>query len=466
MNLRFYNTLSRMQEAFHPLVEDEVRMYTCGPTVHDFAHIGNFRAYIFEDLLRRTLRMAGSRVIQVMNLTDVDDKTIRKSQAAGVALNAFTQPYIDAFFEDLATLGIEKAEHYPRATEHIEAMIRLIERLLAKDFAYVSGDGSVYFRIDAYARYGELAHLDRSGLKAGARVDQDEYEKDSVGDFALWKAWSEADGPVAWDSPWGRGRPGWHIECSAMSLALLGESFDLHTGGVDNIFPHHEDERAQSEAATGKPFAHTWMHCAHLMVEGHKMAKSAGNFFTLRDLIGKGYTGREIRYALLSVHYRMPLNFTFASLDAARSALLRIDAFSDVLRSAAAGAKSLRIPEWADGAGRVFREAMADDLNVSAALAALFDLIHRGHREAAAGSWAAEEAAGAQEILNQMDRILGCVARPEISVDPQAHRLALEREAARKARNWAEADRLRDQIDALGWKVQDTPKGPELKPKS
>jgi cysteinyl-tRNA synthetase len=379
-----------------------------------------------------------------------------------VSLDAYTRPFIDAFFEDLSALNIEKAEHYPRATGYIPEMIGLIRTLEAKGFAYRSSDQSVYFRIDAFDRYGDLAHLDREGLKGGARVNQDEYEKDSVADFALWKAWSEADGDVGWDSPWGRGRPGWHIECSAMSIALLGESFDIHTGGVDNIFPHHEDERAQSECATGKPFAHTWMHCAHLMVDGHKMAKSAGNFYTLRDLIQAGYSGREVRYALLAVQYSMPLNFTFASLDAARSSLQRIDEFSGAVRDLA-GPADPTVPDWAGERRGEFFSAMCDDLNVSRALAALFDLIHEGNRRLAARQVRAEEAAGLCSILRELDSILACMDPAVDAEDPEARRLAEAREAARKARQWAEADRYRDELVALGWRVQDTPQGPKLK---
>ena len=329
MPFQIYNTLTRCVEEFVPLQPPQVRLYTCGPTVYDFAHIGNFRAYVFEDLLRRTLRFRGFQVTQVMNLTDVDDKTIRGAQAAKVALGDYTRRYTDAFFEDLRALAIEPAEHYPAATAHIPEMIALIETLFQKGYAYRSEDGSVYFSIAKFKDYGKLAHLDLTGLKPGARIAQDEYQKENAADFALWKAWQSEDGDVAWDSPWGRGRPGWHIECSAMSMKYLGASFDLHTGGVDNIFPHHEDELAQSEAATGRPFVKYWMHCAHLVVDGRKMSKSLGNFFTLRDILRRGYSGREIRYALMAVHYRQALNFTFEVLDAARGALARLDEFAE-----------------------------------------------------------------------------------------------------------------------------------------
>ena len=331
MALKIFNTLSRRLESFEPLTAGKVRMYTCGPTVYDYAHIGNFRAYLFEDLLRRYLQYSGYQVTQIMNLTDVDDKTIQGSQKAGLPLAEYTRHYKEAFFADIQALNIEAAEAYPAATEHIPEMIALIETLFKAGVAYRSEDGSVYFSIAKFPAYGRLAQLDLSELRPGARVAQDEYQKDNLADFALWKAWSPADGPVGWEAPWGRGRPGWHIECSAMSMKYLGPSFDLHTGGVDNIFPHHEDEIAQSEAATGQPFVKYWMHCAHLVVEGRKMSKSLGNFFTLRDLRERGYNGREIRYALLSAHYRQTLNFSFAALTAARAALQRLDEFQDRL---------------------------------------------------------------------------------------------------------------------------------------
>ena len=291
MAFKIYNTMSRAKEELVPLDGKHVRMYTCGPTVYNYAHIGNFRAYMFEDLLRRYIKFCGFGVTQVQNLTDVDDKTIRSSIEQGMALKEYTKKYIDAFFDDLAKLNIEPAEHYPAATDYISDMIALIETLMEKGYAYQSDDGSVYYSIDKFEEYGKLAHLDREGMQSGARVAQDEYDKDNAADFALWKAYVPEDGDVAWDSPWGRGRPGWHIECSAMSMNLLGESFDIHTGGVDNIFPHHEDEIAQSEAATGKTYSKYWMHCGYLIVDGKKMSKSLGNFYTLREILDMGYTG-------------------------------------------------------------------------------------------------------------------------------------------------------------------------------
>ena len=409
--MRVFNTMTRQVEELVPLEEGHVRMYTCGPTVYNYAHIGNYRAYVFEDLLRRYVKYSGFRVTQVMNLTDVDDKTIRGSREKGLALDAFTQPFKTAFFDDLKTLNIEPAEHYPAATGHIGEMIALIRTLFDKGYAYRSEDGSVYFSIAKFEDYGKLAHLDRAGLQAGARVTQDEYEKENVADFALWKAWTEDDGDVAWDSPWGRGRPGWHIECSAMSSKYLGQSFDIHTGGVDNIFPHHEDEIAQSEAASGKPFVRYWMHCAHLMVEGKKMAKSLDNCFKLYELREKGYSGREVRYLLISAQYRQTLNFTFDALDAVGTTLARLDDFTTRLRGLAGDAVAGALPDWAEAARHGFERAMDEDLNVPEALAAVFELVHAGNRAADAGELDAEAASALAALMARFDTVLGVLDR-------------------------------------------------------
>lgn len=459
MSFRVYNTLSRQLEDFQPRHAGQVRMYTCGPTVYHFAHIGNFRAYVFEDLLRRWLEFQGYRVTQVMNLTDVDDKTIRDSQKAGRTLADFTAQYKQAFFEDVRALNIEPAEHYPAATDHVPEMIALIQTLLDKGYAYRSDDGSVYFSIAKWPAYGKLARLDRAGMRAGGRIAADEYDKENVADFALWKAWDAQDGAVAWDSPWGRGRPGWHVECSAMSQKYLGPSFDIHTGGVDNIFPHHEDEIAQSEAANGQPFAAYWLHCAHLMVDGQKMSKSRGNFHTLRDVLARGHTGREVRYELLATHYRAPLNFTFAGLDAARTALRRVDEFTARLAAAAAGASPAALPRWAQAAADRFAAAMDDDLNVSAALAALFDCIREGNAALDAQSLAASDAAAVQALFRKWDGALGVLAKPAAAIPADVQALLERRRAARAAKDWQQSDALRDEIAALGWTVKDTPKG-------
>lgn len=500
--MRIYNTLSRGLEEFVPLDGKNVRMYTCGPTVYDFAHIGNFRAYIFEDLLRRYLKFSGFQVTQVMNLTDVDDKTIKGALRKKVSLDAYTKTYKDAFFADLKALDVERAEVYPAATAHIPEMITLIQRLIDNGCAYKSDDGSIYFDISKFKGYGKLAHIEAGGLRAGARVAQDEYDKENASDFALWKAWDESDGSVAWDSPWGRGRPGWHVECSAMSMKYLGESFDLHTGGLDNMFPHHENEIAQSEAATGKPFVKYWMHCGYLVVNGKKMSKSLGNFYTLRDILEKGYSGREMRYVLLSAHYRQPLNFTFETLDGARSALARIDEFIERLKEKAGGLEdgsspqlpggrdagrpcgggapghspgirhdaaetlpggSGSAPGWAEEGKAKFVTALDEDMATPDALGALFDMIHEGNRALDTGEASPESARAVLAILDDLDRVLGFMKKVDHKPDAGLLKLVEEREKARKAKDWKASDKLRDEIERLGWIVKDTPQGPKVR---
>jgi len=464
--VKIYNTLSRALEEFEPLDPGRVRMYTCGPTVYNYAHIGNFRAYIFEDILRRQLKAEGFEVTQVMNVTDIDDKTIRGASEAGIALRDYTEPYTRAFFEDLKALNVEPAEYYPAATDHIEEMQDLIRKLFDNGYAYRSDEGSVYFDVGKFASYGKLARLDMSGLRSGARVASDEYEKENVADFALWKAWDEADGDVVWDSPWGRGRPGWHIECSAMSMKYLGESFDIHTGGIDNMFPHHENEIAQSECATGKPFVKYWMHCGYLVVDGAKMSKSLGNFHTLRDLLERGYSGREIRYVLLAAHYRQPLNFTFGALDAARSALARLDDFMSRLagESAAPGAAAgAVVADWAEDGRRAFKAAINDDLNMPEALGALFEMVHAGNKAMDAGRLSPGGAAAALQVLAEADRVLGVMEADEELPDDAVQELVEQRGRARAAKQWDEADRLRRELARRGWEVRDTAEGCKLK---
>ncbi|MDX9980817.1 MAG: cysteine--tRNA ligase [Lentisphaeria bacterium] len=466
MSLRFYNSLGRSVQDFVPLAAGKASLYTCGPTVYNFAHIGNFRAYMFEDLLRRTLELCGYEVKHVMNLTDVDDKTIRDSRAAGLSLDAFTRRFKDAFFEDVATVRIRRAQVYPAATDHVPEMIELIGKLFAAGVAYQAEDGSVYFSIAKWPAYGQLQKIDRDQMRAGVRISHDEYAKESVADFALWKAWSEGDGDVGWDSPWGRGRPGWHIECSAMSAKYLGPQFDVHCGGVDNMFPHHEDEIAQSEAANGCRFVNYWLHCAHLIVNGEKMSKSLGNFYTLRDLLAKGYTGREIRWVLLGTHYRQPLDFSFAALDAARASLQRLAGFRERLaETAAAPAAGAGIAaERAAKARADFQAGLEDDLNISAALAALFDLVRDGNRLLDEGAVAGSAAAAFAEALAFCDQVLDVLDPDAVEgVPADVQRLADERQAARKAKDFARADALRDQLAAAGWVVEDTPKGPRVK---
>ena len=461
MPLLFFNTLTRRVEEFTPLEPGKVRLYTCGPTVYNFAHIGNFRAYVFEDLLQRHLEYRGLKVERVMNLTDVDDKTIRGCKDCGLPLADFTAPFKKAFFEDLDTLRIKRADHFPEATapEHISRMVEMISALMEKGHAYRAEDASVYFRIRSFSDYGKLAHFNLDELRDGVRVRNDEYEKENVGDFALWKSWSEADGDVGWESPWGRGRPGWHIECSAMATGILGPELDIHCGGEDNIFPHHEAEIAQSECVTGKKFVRLWMHCRHLQVEGSKMAKSAGNFFTLRDLMERGWSGREVRYALISVKYREPLNFTFEGLAAARSALQRLDEWSTRLSELATGDSRESPIETGDA----FGEALDDDLNISAALAVIFDRIRTTNRRMDEGLLSPGEARSLLKWIEGVNSVLGFEADAE-TISPQVTDLLTRRAEARASKEWNLSDTLRDEILAAGWTVKDTKDGQKLTP--
>ena len=461
--LQFQNTLTRSVELFVPIdpAGKAVKLYTCGPTVYNHAHIGNFRAYLFEDLLQRHLEYRGFKVERVMNLTDVDDKTIRGAREKGVPLAQFTQPFKDAFFEDLDALRIKPADSFPAATEpeHIARMISMIEKLVAAGHAYQADDKSVYFRIASFPNYGHLAHLNLEELRPSGRVSSDEYEKENIGDFALWKAHDTDDGDVKWDSPWGPGRPGWHIECSAMATGLLGDRLDIHCGGVDNIFPHHEAEIAQTECCTGQKFVNLWMHCAHLMVDGRKMAKSFGNFYTLRDLLDKGWTGREVRYVLLSAHYRLPLNFTFEGLAGARSALQRLDEWQQRLSELAVTAK--KSEAHAAAAEDMFATALDDDLNISAALGALFDLVRDSNRAMDKGELSPEQARGLLDYWKRINSILHL--EPEsVEVPAEITALLEERLAARTAKDWAKSDTLRDEMLKRGWMAKDTKEGTKL----
>ncbi len=456
---RFFNSLSRELEPLAPIDPEgkSVSLYTCGPTVYNYAHIGNFRAYVFEDLLQRHLESRGYVVNRVMNLTDVDDKTIRGSREAGIPLAEFTAPFKRAFFEDLDALRIKRANAFPEATAHVDRMISMISTLMERDHAYQAEDKSVYFRIASFPAYGRLAHLNLDELRPSGRIANDEYEKESIGDFALWKAWDSDDGDVSWDSPWGRGRPGWHIECSAMAAELLGDRIDIHCGGEDNIFPHHEAEIAQTECCTGHPFVGLWMHCRHLMVEGQKMSKSAGNFFTLRDLIDRGSTGREVRYALLAVRYREPLNFTEEGLAASRAALQRIDEWSTRLEDATSNPDAAP----ADLSLDAFSDALDDDLNISAALAVLHTTITETNRRLDANELADADLKTLRIWRNQVDSVLQFHA-DAAEIPPEVKTLLTQRATARAEKDFAASDTLRDQIMALGWTVKDTKDGQKL----
>lgn len=463
MALRFYNTMTRKKEAFEPLTEGKVGLYTCGPTIYNYAHIGNFRAYMFEDVLRRYLEYRGYEVKHIMNLTDVEDKLIRTCRETGKSLTELTAYYSNAFFEDLDILGIWRADAYPAATDHINEMVSLIKTLEEKGHTYRVGD-NIYFRLNTYPDYGRLSHMDLDQLESGrsGRVDTDEYESEDARDFALWKAWTEEDGAVYWETELGKGRPGWHIECSAMSMKYLGESFDIHCGGVDNIFPHHENEIAQSQCATGKVFVKYWLHCAHLVVEGKKMSKSLGNFYTLRDLLEKGIDAQAIRYVLVATHYRQPNNFSFDALEAAGHALRRIQDFRLRLNELRGPGKDLL--NVCDACRTAFQGAMDDDLNTSGALAAVFDFIRDANKMMDALEVGEAGAKNALAILDELDQVLGIFSPgSEDNVPDEIWALVQERQDARRTKDFARADAIRDQLTESGWVLEDTPDGPRVK---
>lgn len=469
MGLKLFNTLSRSLEAFAPLDPQgqHVGLYCCGPTVYDYAHIGNFRTFVFADLVRRFLEFKGYTVRHVMNVTDVDDKIIAKVRAQNGSLRQYTEPFEKAFFEDFTVLGCLRPHDLPHATGNIDSMIHLIGRLLERGLAYRAADGSVYFSIDNYrkagAQYGRLVKLNFEQMRPGERIRSDEYEKDAVADFALWKARVPEDGEVFWPSPWGEGRPGWHIECSAMSMQLLGASFDLHLGGEDLAFPHHEDEIAQSEGSglqqPGQRFVKYWLHGAHLLVEGKKMAKSLGNFYTLRDLLARGFVGREIRYLLLSAHYRESFNFTLEGLQGARTALARIDECLDKLKTCAGTAPAPPEPGFITR----FTEALDNDLNISAGWAVVFDWIREKNRQLTDQAMTPSAAAAALAAWQKINNVLGIVSADLADAPREIIALADERQAARKARDFKRADALRASIKTQGWLVEDTPQGYKLK---
>ncbi len=465
MALKLFNTLTRSIQEFAPLdpQKKKVGMYCCGPTVYDFAHIGNWRTFVFADLVRRTLEFSGYDVKHVMNITDVEDKIIKRVREQKTSLREFTGKFETAFLDDLKVLGCREPHVKPRATGHIAEIIALIEKLVVRGVAYQAADGSVYFSIGKYrgcgCHYGQLLKLNLDEMRAGERVASDEYEKESIADFALWKAYVPDDGEVTWDSPWGKGRPGWHIECSAMSIKALGETFDLHLGGEDLKFPHHEDEIAQSEGATGKPFVKHWLHGAHLLVEGKKMSKSLGNFFTLRDLQAKGFTGREVRYLLLTAHYRETFNFTLEGLHGAKTALSRIDECVGKLRDIAGNATAA--PD--SNLVQQFSAALADDLNVSAAWASVFEWVRETNKCIADNTLSIPAAASALAAWEKVDSVLGVGVKTEAEVPAEISALAEARMAAKKSKDFQRADAIREELKAKGWVIEDTPKGIKLK---
>ncbi|MDX1952807.1 MAG: cysteine--tRNA ligase [Verrucomicrobiota bacterium] len=468
MSFTIFNTLTRRLEEFSPLQGNEVSMYCCGPTVHNFAHIGNFRTFVFSDLFRRYLEFRGFNVRHVMNITDVEDKIIASVRQNGRPLKEFTGEYEKAFLEDFDLLNCKRPHDLPHATDFIPQIITLIEKLMARGIAYRASDGSVYFSISKYigcgCKYGQLVNLNFEEMRVGERVSSDEYAKESVADFALWKARVPEDGEISWASPWGEGRPGWHIECSAMSMDLLGNSFDLHLGGEDLAFPHHEDEIAQSEGAglqkPGEKFVKYWAHVAHLLVEGKKMAKSLGNFFTLRDLVAKGFQGREVRFLLLAAHYRESFNFTLEGLHGARTALNRIDEQLLKLRELAGGEKGTPNPQVM----AQFTELMDDDLNVSGAWGSLFEWVRDTNRLISESRFLPHDAANALATWEQIDAVFAILKKAETEEVPQELIDLLEqRQTARKAKDFKRSDAIRDELKAKGWVIEDTPKGPRLK---
>ncbi len=458
MAFKIFNTLSRKKELFKPMKKGLVTFYSCGPTVYNFAHIGNFRAYMASDILKRYLEYSGYNVRHIMNITDVDDKTIRDSRKEGMSLKEFCDRYTEAFFDDLKTLNIEPADIFPRATESIPAMIRLIKTLLDKGLAYKTDDG-IYFKISKFSDYGKLSKIDLSERKSGARVSSDEYDKENVHDFALWKFWTPDDGDVFWETEIGMGRPGWHIECSAMSMENIGESLDIHSGGIDLIFPHHENEIAQSEAATGRKFVKYWFHNEYILVDGKKMSKSLGNFYTLRDLLEKGYNPKAIRYLLLSAHYKQPLNFTFEGLEAAQNAVDRLMEFMERLESSGGKKDSLDIDGMIKVAKDGFSEEMDNDLNISGALARIFELV----KEVNKLELSRKDAGKVLDAMKGFDKVLGVLGREDIHVPKEVLKLVGEREKARKDKDFKKADAARDRIMELGFSVDDTPDGPKIK---
>lgn len=455
--LRIFNTLTGKVEEFKPIKKWIVHMYTCGPTVYDYAHIGNFRTYVFIDLLKRYLKFIGYGVVHVMNITDVDDKTIKGANLKGISLKEYTDFYLERFMEDIETLRIEKADYFPRATDHIDEMVKIVKVLLEKGYAYRRGD-SIYFRISSFPDYGKLSKIQVSQEKSYSRIDSDEYEKEFMSDFSLWKGRKE--GEPFWQTEIGEGRPGWHIECSAMSMKYLGETFDIHVGGVDLIFPHHENEIAQSESFSGKKFVNYWIHCNHLIVEGEKMSKSKGNFYTLRDLVSMGWRPIAIRYLLLSTHYRNLLNFTFDGLSQAEQTLQRIENFFLEFESAkTVEVSNPEIKELIEEAEKGFREGMDDDLNISIALSAIFELIRKLNKIIKEKPISAGDKEHIMDFFRKIDSVLAILPSIKKELPEEIMKMIEEREEARKRKDFAKADRIREELRKIGIILEDTKEG-------
>lgn len=474
--IRFYDTPSRTKRPFEPIEPGRVRLYSCGPTVWDYSHIGNFRCFLFYDVLKRYLRYRGFEVVHVMNLTDIDDRIVERVGDSGGGLEEYVGPYIEAFFRELDDLGIEQADHYPRATDHIPEMVQLVEHLLGRGLAYVR-DGSVYFSIASFPAYGEFAHLDIPGLRGGARIDSDRYDKEDVRDFVLWKGWTEPDGDLGWESPWGRGRPGWHLECSCMSMKYLGQTFDIHTGGIDLVFPHHQNEIAQSEGATGEPLSRYWMHNEFINIDGVKLSKSLGNQLLLRDLPGlversaRSDVVPGFRYLVVTNHYRTTLSFTEEALAAGIRARRRLNRLYGRLRPLARQAAAEAEGRWVEPVAEAregFIRHMDDDLNASPAMAAVFALASEAQKALSAGELTPAGARSVAGLIEEVDGVLGLLDKAEESaaasdapeLPPELGRLVQERQEARAARDWDRADALRRELAAAGVVVTDTPDGP------
>ena len=466
MTLKLYNTLSREKEEFKPIEKGKVGMYSCGPTIYQFAHIGNFRAYICVDILKRYLKYKGFKVKHVMNITDVEDKTIKGAIKEGISLKKYTKKFEKAFFEDLEKLNIDKADIFPRATDNINEMIYIIENLLKKKIAYKAKDG-IYFDISKFKTYGSLSRVELKNLEVGKRVKEDQYEKDEAQDFALWKFWDKNDYDVFWETKIGKGRPGWHIECSAMSMKFLGESFDIHAGGVDLVFPHHENEIAQSECSTNKKFVKYWFHNEHLLVDGQKMSKSLGNFYTLRNLLDRGHEPNAIRYLLLSSHYKQQLNFTEEGIKAAKNSIDRLNDFINKLsifkKTSTKKNQDPKIKKIIEKTKNDFEKEMDDDLNISEGLATIFDFIREMNTKIVPGGIDKRYAKEIYDFMLKINSILGVIEFEEEKIPSQIKKLVKEREKARKEKNYEKADKIREEIKNKGYVLEDTGEGTMIK---
>ena len=461
MSTRFYNTINRKKVEFEPITPGTVKLYTCGPTVYDTAHIGNFRTFLFEDLLKRFLVFKGYEVYHVMNITDVDDKTIKRAITEEITINELTLKYTEEFMNDIKSLKILPADKYPRATDHIDEMIKMIQALEENGYAYETEDHSVYFRLDAYDSYGQLTQIDLNQQRANERIINDEYSKDNPQDFALWKARDDDDGKIYWESPWGRGRPGWHIECSAMSIKYLGNHFDIHCGGVDNIFPHHENEIAQSVSATQEPFVNYWMHSEYLQIHGDKMSKTLGNYYKISDLISEGFTAEEIRFTLLNAHYRSKLDFSLKQKQEARTTIQRITDFQQrLLELKDSSETESSIPDEFEE----FVAALDDDLDTPKAFAIFFGWIRSMNKLLDRGEFKFSQINGGLDFIDKFDDLFAIIPDAE-SIPQNIYDLIKKREKARLKQDWKTADKIRNQLYQEGWLVADSPSGPKVRSK-